>query len=330
MKKSQSQLNVLVAGGAGYIGSHVVKLLIKEKINRIVILDNLSKGYKDAVLGGVFIHEDLIDQKSLSRIIKKYEINMVIHLAAHIDVAESMKKPILYFSNNILSGLSLLEAMRECSVKKIVFSSSAAVYGEPKISPIKENHPKNPSNIYGLTKLEFEDILNYYHQNWGLEYISLRYFNAAGADPEGQLGERHDPETHLIPVILNKIILDKDSLIPIYGTDYSTPDGTCIRDFVHVEDLARAHFLSIEYLQKHGGKNIFNLGMGHGYSVREVIESCQKVTNINIKTVEKKRRIGDPAILVADCTMAKKNLNWEPKYDLYQMIDHAWKFLKKS
>lgn len=319
--------NVLVTGGAGYIGSHTVKELLKEGYNPITF-DNLKNGHRKAVLGGVFVKGDLSDKKKLDYVFKKYKPEAVIHFAAQSLVSESEKKPDMYFRENVSLGLNLLEAMANHNVFKIVFSSTAAVYGEPKKMPILENYPLRPVNVYGFTKVLFEQILDIYDKKFGLKYVSLRYFNAAGADPKGDLGEGHNPETHLIPSIM-KIVLNKQGKVTIFGTDYQTSDGTCIRDYIHVTDLARAHILALKSLEQKNQSKIFNLGNEKGVSVLEVVNLVKKITGKDFGVIIGKRRAGDPARLVASSKKAKKELGWKPKLSrLDIIIQTAWNWHK--
>jgi len=314
---------ILITGGAGYIGSHTVKELLKNKYQPI-IYDNLINGHRQAVLGGTSIKGDLKDKKRLLRVLTKYQPEAVIHFAALIEVGESVKNSEKFFQENVFAGINLLQAMIECDIKKIVFSSSAAVYGEPKRIPIKENYTTLPTNPYGLTKLQFEQILKLYERVYGLKFISLRYFNAAGADPEGDLGEDHSPETHLIPLVLKTALGQKD-YIEIFGNSYSTPDGTCIRDFIHVTDLAQAHLLALEYLNKKNKSRIFNLGNEKGNSVLEIINLAKKITRRDIPIKIGPKRPGDPAKLVASSERIKRELGWRPRYsDIETIIQTAW------
>ncbi len=316
-------MKVLVTGGAGYIGSHVVKLL-GEKGYEILIVDNLSTGHKEALLYGDLAVLDLKDKDSLIRLFEDFLPDAVMHFAAAIEVAESVEKPLKYYKNNTVSTLTLLEVMLDKGVDKFIFSSTAAVYGIPEKVPIKESSYLNPINPYGRSKLFVEQILRDFSSAYGFKYVSLRYFNAAGADPEGKIGESHEPETHLIPLILKTAKGERES-IKIFGTDYPTPDGTAVRDYIHVLDLAEAHILALEYLLEGGESSVFNLGYGHGYSVKEVIETVKKVTGVNFPVEEADRRPGDPPVLVADSTKIKEELNWEPKYDdLEFIIKTAW------
>jgi len=316
-------MNVLITGGAGYIGSHIVKEL--ERGNKVIVLDNLSKGHKSSISKyAKFVKGDLSDKKLISNTIKKNKIDAVIHLAASSLVGESVQNPEKYFQNNVVNGLNLLSAMRKNGVKFLVFSSSAAVYGAPKKVPIGEDDPAYPTNAYGLTKIMFEQILEWYDNAYGMKFISLRYFNAAGADPSGNIGEDHKPETHLIPIVL-QVAQGKRENVEVFGTDYNTKDGTCIRDYIHVTDLAKAHVLALKALSKGKASRIYNLGNGVGYSVKEVIEIAKQVTNKEIKTINVKRRAGDPPVLVASSEKIIKELGWKPKFgDLKTIIKTAW------
>ena len=315
---------ILVTGGAGYIGSHVVKELLRQS-HQPIVYDNLQTGHRKAIKEALFIEGDLADQERLKETFHSYSTDAVMHFAANCLVGESMKDPIKYFNNNVKNTLQLLEIMEENCIKKFVFSSSAAVYGEPNKIPIPEEHPCNPTNPYGETKWIIEKVLQVFQDLGKLNYISLRYFNAAGADPEGEFGEDHFPETHLIPLVL-KAALNRDS-VPIYGTDYNTPDGTCIRDYIHVTDLAQAHILALNKLEEGGISRIYNLGNGNGFSVREVIETAKKVTGKRIVSIESPRRPGDPARLVASSEKIMKELGWVPKYpDLGTIIETAWRW----
>lgn len=322
-------MNILVTGGAGYIGSHVLKALLKEG-HQAVTFDNLQKGYREAVTGGKFIEGDLADQKLLNQVIKENEIEGVIHLAADSLVGESMEKPGKYYRNNFANGLNLLEAMVKNNVKNIVFSSTAAVYGEPNEIPIKENNKTEPTSTYGESKLFFEKALKRYDEIYGIKYASLRYFNAAGADPEAEIGEAHDPETHLIPIVLQTALGIRDKIY-IFGDDYPTKDGSCVRDYIHVNDLAKAHILAVEALASGKESSIYNLGNGEGYSVKEVIETVKKVTGRNFKVEISNRRAGDPAVLIASSDKIKKELSWEPEFiELEEIISTAWNWHKSG
>lgn len=324
MKKTQ----YLVIGGAGYIGSHLVKALIKQE-QEVVIVDNLSAGKTSAVMGGELIIHNFEDRQFLDRLFNQYQFAGVFHFASQIVVSESVKDPGKYYRANTAATLTLLEAMRDYKVGPIVFSSTAAVYGEPLYSPINEKHPTNAVNPYGRSKLMVEQMLadfNHAHQQ---QYIALRYFNAAGADPQGRIGEQHEPETHLIPLAL-QAITGKRPPLQLFGQDYDTPDGTCIRDYIHVDDLASAHILAMAYLNNGGTSGIFNLGNGQGYSVNEVIQMASKVAGQSVPMSYAPRRSGDPARLVADASLAKSVLGWQPQYSaLSTIIQHAWAWEQK-
>jgi len=316
---------VLVTGGAGYIGSHVVKALGELKY-QVVVYDDLSTGHKEAILWGEFIRGDLKDTERLDEVFKTYKIDAVMHFAAFIEVGESVIKPLKYYQNNTCNTINLLTIMLKHNVDKLIFSSSAAVYGIPQEIPISEVHSLNPINPYGQAKVFVESILQNVSQAYGLQYVSLRYFNAAGADPSGEIGEAHQPETHLIPLILKTAKGERNS-ISIFGGDYPTSDGTCIRDYIHVIDLSQAHLLALDYLLDGGKSEIFNCGYGYGYSVKEVIEVARKVTGRDFKVNETQRRPGDPPILVADSSKIKNKLSWCPHYaDLEYIIKTAWQW----
>lgn len=318
-------MNILVTGGAGYIGSHTVKELLAEG-HHVVTLDNLSKGHRAAVSGGEFVRGDLQDTDLLQAALRDYDINAVVHFAADSLVGESMEQPAKYFQNNIANGLNLLNAMVRQGVRHIVFSSTAAVYGEPAEMPITEDFPKAPTNNYGLSKLMFEQILSTYEKAYGLKSVSLRYFNAAGADPAGEIGEDHNPETHLIPLVLQAALGIRNK-ITVFGSDYPTPDGTCIRDYIHVTDLARAHILALKALAAGERGGVYNLGNGTGFSVREVIDVARAVTGRSIPVAEGNRRPGDPPALVAGAERAVRELGWRPEYhDLRTIVETAWKW----
>jgi UDP-glucose 4-epimerase len=316
---------ILITGGAGYIGSHIVKRLLEKGIETVV-LDNLQTGHRKAVIGGTFIQGDIGDERILRKIFAAHEIDSVIHLAADCLVGDSMKDPLKYFNNNVSKSLNLLGAMLKHNVNKIVFSSSAAVYGIPPRVPIDEDSPPRPINPYGESKLVLEKILESCKVAYGFQYISLRYFNAAGADPEGLIGEDHDPETHLIPTVL-RTLLEKDRKVSIYGTDYETPDGTCIRDYIHIMDIAEAHILALEALNAGDGSDIFNLGNGRGFSVKQIIQAASQITGRTIPVVEAEPRPGDPPVLIASSEKIGRKLGWSPKYGkLEEIIDTAWRW----
>jgi len=313
---------VLVTGGAGYIGSHVVKELVRQGY-RPVIYDNLQTGHRETVRNLPFIEGDLADSERLLQTFRSFPIQSVMHFSADSLVGESVKDPLKYFNNNIKNSIQLFEIMTDCNVNRIVFSSSAAVYGEPERIPIPEEHPCVPTNPYGETKWIFEKVLEAFGLAGKASFVALRYFNAAGADPGGELGEDHANETHLVPLAI-KAAMDGTSL-SIFGDDYDTPDGTCIRDYIHVTDLARAHILALQRLVQGGGSATYNLGNGNGYSVREVIKTTERVTGKKVRCVESPRRPGDPARLVAGSEKIKRELGWIPKYpDLETIIETAW------
>lgn len=314
---------VLVCGGAGYIGSHMVAELI-EKGEEVVVLDNFQKGHKDAILGGKLYEGDLSDKSILNRIFTENNINSVIDFAADSLVGESSIEPLKYFENNVGSTINLLKAMKEYHVKYIVFSSTAATYGEPENIPILENDKTVPVNPYGESKLMVEKMLRWCDEAYGIKYTVLRYFNAAGAHVSGKIGEDHKPETHLIPLIL-QVALRKRDKIMIFGDDYNTEDGTCIRDYIHVTDLANAHLLALARLKNGGESRVYNLGNGRGFSVKEVIETARKVTKQEIKAEVASRRSGDPAVLIASSEKAINELGWKPNYNsLETIIETAW------
>lgn len=319
---------ILVTGGAGYIGSHTV-LALKQAGYEVVILDNLVYGHRDLVekvLQVELIVGDTGDRPLLDDLFKSRNIAAVMHFSAYAYVGESVTDPAKYYRNNVVGTLTLLEAMLAASIKKFVFSSTCATYGVPEVVPIPENHPQNPINPYGATKLMVERILADFDVAYGLQSVRFRYFNAAGANPEGLLGEDHQPETHLIPLIL-LTALGKRECISIFGTDYPTPDGTCIRDYIHVNDLADAHVLGLEYLLKDGNSEVFNLGNGNGFSVREVIAAAEKVTGRSIPIKECDRRPGDPPSLIGSGEKARKILGWQPQYpDITDIVSHAWQW----
>lgn len=321
--------NILVTGGAGFIGSHTVRKL-KESGYSVYIYDNLSSGHKDAIKDFTLIEGDLADIDKLNTIFEKTSFDGVIHFAGSIEAGESMTDPRRFYQNNVVNALNLANAMVDHGVKKIVFSSSAAVYGEPEKNPIEEGDPKIPTNYYGLTKLMFEQILESYDHAYGIKSVSLRYFNAAGADPSGEIGADHKHKTHLITLVMLTALGKRDS-IKIFGTDFPTPDGTGIRDYVHVNDLADAHVLALEYLEKGGNTDAFNLGNEKGNSVKEVIEVSSKVSGKNINAIEEERRDGDPAKLVASSQKAKEILGWNPKFDNIEDITRtAWGWHSKN
>jgi UDP-glucose 4-epimerase len=318
-------MRVLVTGGAGYIGSVVSEQLVNDG-HEVVIYDNLSKGHRGAVIEGArFVQGDLLEADQLRQTLNDNRIDAVIHMAASSLVGESVQEPSKYYHNNVVAGLGLLDAMRECGIRRIVFSSTAATYGEPEEQPIRETTPTNPTNTYGETKLAFEKAMHWYERAHGLRYASLRYFNAAGATEK--CGEDHDPETHLIPITL-QAAAGKRPHVEIYGDDYSTEDGTCIRDYIHVVDLARAHILALDVLSERSA--IYNLGCGgDGYSVREVIETARRVTGKEIPVRMGPRRPGDPAVLIASSDKIKSELGWQPQFqDLGLIVESAWRWMQ--
>jgi UDP-glucose 4-epimerase len=320
---------ILVTGGAGYIGSHTV-LYLKQRGEEVIVLDNLQKGHRDAVLDAKFYKGDLKDDGILDQIFNTHHIDAVIHFAANSLVGESVEKPLEYYDNNVIGTYHLVKKMIEHGVKKIVYSSTAATYGNPVRVPIQEDDPTVPTNPYGDTKLAIEKMLKWADGAYGLKSVSLRYFNAAGADPEGRIGEDHTPETHLIPIVLQVALGQRDK-VSIFGDDYPTEDGTCIRDYIHVMDLAEAHYLALQKLNNTNESGVYNLGNGKGFSVKEVIETCRKVTKREIPVEIAPRRAGDPSVLIASSEKAKRELGWEPKYpSLEEIITHAWNWHKNN
>ena len=298
---------ILVTGGSGYIGSHCVKALL-DAGRRVLVVDNLCTGYQRLTVSDDFAAVDILNTEALIAALKKYEIGAVMHFAAHAYVGESVQDPEKYYRNNVMGTLSLLTAMRQLQINQLIFSSTCAVYGNPQKLPLTEDHPLNPVNPYGMTKRVVEAMLHDFSQAYGLQYVSLRYFNAAGADPDGRLGECHNPETHLIPLVLQA-------------------DGTCIRDYIHIADIAKAHVMSLDYLETNEQSNIFNVGTEHGYSVNQIIAACEKVTGKKIKVVEGERRPGDPPVLVASAEKIRNVLGWQPDFDnLDNIIQTAWRW----
>ncbi|MDH3360273.1 MAG: UDP-glucose 4-epimerase GalE [Desulfobulbaceae bacterium] len=320
---------ILITGGAGYIGSHMLKLLCSLGYS-VVTLDNLSNGHRDAVRGGEFVEGDLADRALLGRLFADGNFDGVMHFASFIQVGESVSDPAAYYRNNFSNTQNLLDAMVAHDVKSLVFSSTAAIFGEPDYTPIDEQHVKQPVNPYGRTKLMVEQMLADYDLAYDLKSICLRYFNAAGADPEGELGERHDPETHLIPLILQAASGRRDS-VTVFGDDYETSDGTCVRDYIHVSDLCDVHHLAIQKLLNDKVSDAFNLGNGKGFSVQEIIDIAAKVTGAKIEVIKGARRSGDPAVLVADSSRARDELGWQPKFSrLEDIVRHAWQWEEKQ
>jgi UDP-glucose 4-epimerase len=322
-------MKILVVGGAGYVGSHMVKML-GESGHEAVTLDNLSSGQKDKVTSGKIILGDLADTNTLDRLFYENKFDAVMHFASFIEVSESIQNPLKYYENNVSNTINLLKAMKMHDVSKLIFSSTAAIFGEPVYTPIDEDHPQRPINPYGHTKLMIENILKDCDKAYGLKSVCLRYFNAAGADPDGELGECHEPETHLIPLVL-QVAAGRRKDIKVFGSDYDTKDGTCVRDYIHIVDLCDAHLKALQALCAGMESKSFNLGNGNGFSVKKVISVAEKVTGRQIKVIGAKRRVGDPAILVANSSSIKEELNWEPKYaDLTTIIAHAWNWEQKN
>lgn len=322
-------MKILVVGGAGYIGSHMVKMLL-EQSHAVITFDNLSTGYRDAVSGGTFVLGDLAHPADLEAVFSQYTPDAVMHFASYIQVGESVRHPDKYYRNNFTNTLNLMDAMVAHGVNRFVFSSTAAIFGEPGYVPIDEQHLKLPLNPYGKSKWMVEQALQDYDLAYGLKSVCLRYFNAAGADPAGLLGERHEPETHLIPLIL-RVASGRMPHITVFGRDYDTPDGTCIRDYVHIVDLCAAHIQALNWLNQHQQSGGFNLGNGLGFSVQQVIDVAQQVTEKSIAVIEGPRRAGDPARLVADSTLARQTLGWQPQHTaLRDIIADAWRWECKT
>ncbi len=318
---------LLVTGGAGYIGSHTVRLLLAQG-HDVTVVDNLSKGYRHNVPAERLVVCDLSDTAKLADLMRQRGTEAVVHFAAFIAVGESMREPDRYFTNNVAGSLSLLRAMVEAGVGHMVFSSTAAVYGNPTVSPIPETQPICAVNPYGESKVMVETFLRWFDEIHHLTSVCLRYFNASGGDPEGHLGEEHEPETHLIPLLLRAVLTGKP--ITLFGADYDTPDGTCIRDYIHVDDLAQAHILALDHLLGGGASGQFNVGTGSGHSVLEMLRVVEEVTGRKVPHVMGARREGDPARLVADPTKLRATLGWEPRYsDMRTIVEHAWKFAAK-
>ena len=321
-------MNILVTGGAGYIGSHCCKALAQKGFHPITI-DSLVYGHQRFVKWGEFIKGDAGNRADLKKCFQRHKIDAVMHFAAYAYVGESVENPLKYYENNVGNTIELLRATLENGVKNFVFSSTCATYGNPEKTPIDEDHPLNPINPYGRTKRIIEEILADYRAAYGLNYMSLRYFNAAGADPDSEVGEDHDPETHLIPLVLDAAA-GKSPAIKVFGTDYQTTDGTCIRDYIHVADLAQAHLLALEKLIDGAGSHVYNLGNGQGFSVLEVIECARKITGKEIGVENADRRPGDPPVLIASNEKAARELGWKPQYaDLDDIIGTAWRWHQK-
>jgi UDP-glucose 4-epimerase len=322
-------MKILVTGGAGYIGSHTVRKLLKKGFE-VLIIDNLSRGHIESVPeNAVFEKADLLDTEGLAAVFAKHKPDAVIHFAAFAYVGESVENPELYYRNNVTGSFNLINAVRDAGIKKFVFSSTCSIYGNPEKIPISEEQIADPINPYAKTKLFIEHILSDYHTAYGIKYIALRYFNAAGNSDDGLIGESHDPEPHIIPLVLFTA-LGKREKVNIYGDDYQTPDGTCIRDYIHVNDLADAHVNALEYLNKGCEPEVINLGTGNGYSVKEIIEEARNITGCIIRADIAGRRAGDPAVLVADNKKAREILGWVPEYDLKKIIETAWNWHKNQ
>lgn len=326
---SANKETVMVTGGAGYIGSHCVKQLIA-KGRRVLVVDNLTTGHKKLVASPDVAYVDTADKGEMVRLMKEYNVGAVMHFSAFAFVGESVSDPEKYYANNIYGTLQLLSAMKEVGIQQFIFSSTCATYGNPQYLPLDEKHPQNPINPYGYTKLVVEEMLKDFSNAYGLRYVALRYFNAAGADPDGELGECHDPETHLIPLVL-QVASGRRPHITVFGQDYDTPDGTCIRDYIHILDIAQAHINALEYLEDGNKSDIFNIGTGIGQSVKAIIETCESVTGKKINVVYGDRRTGDPASLVASNEKIKTVLKWKPEYlELTPIIETAWAWEQKE
>ncbi len=323
MEGKDGMKKILVVGGAGYIGSHTIKALSKKNYE-IIVYDNLSTGHEKAILDGKLVKADLADKVKLKSVLEVFRPDAVIHFAGFIEVEESISKPLLYYSNNTVNTINLIESMLECGINKLIFSSTAAVYGNPTEIPVDENHPLNPINPYGQSKAFVEKMLEDISKSYDLNFVSLRYFNVAGADPDGELGQKYRKATHLITRALKAAKGEIDKL-EIFGTDYDTVDGTCVRDYIHVSDLANAHIDALEYLLEGNKSSIFNCGYGHGYSVKQVLDMVKKVTGKDFKVIETGRRPGDAPELVANNKRLLNTLNWKPKYDdLEFIIKTSW------
>jgi UDP-glucose-4-epimerase GalE len=319
---------ILVTGGAGYIGSHTVRLLLDQGYD-VSVVDDLSKGFKHNVPSGRLNRLNLLDGSALAELIRQHRPEAVIHFAAYIAVGESMREPARYFENNVCGSLSLLNAMVQNGVRHIVFSSTAAVYGNPHATPIEESFPIQPVSPYGESKVMVETLLRWFDEIHNLTGVCLRYFNASGADPEARLGEEHEPETHLIPLLFRAVLTGRP--ITLFGDDYATPDGTCVRDYIHVNDLAQAHILAVEHLLNGGASAQFNVGTGTGHSVMEVVRAVEEVTGQKVPYEIGPRRPGDPPALVAASDKLRNTLGWTPQYaDLRTIVQHAWNFARKQ
>ncbi len=318
-------MSILVIGGAGYIGSHTARIL-KDRGHDVVIFDSLELGHVEAVQDLPFVQGDYADKDLVLRTLREHDVDAVMHFGAYASVGDSVADPARYYENNIGGGLMILRAMVDANVRHMIFSSSAATYGEPQILPIPEDHPQKTTNPYGETKLMYERILRDYDHAYGLKSVSLRYFNAAGADPDGRLGEDHAPEQHIIPLVIDAALGRREN-VKVFGTDWDTRDGTCLRDFVHIVDLADAHILALDYLRNGGQTTAYNLGNSYGTTVKEVIEAVEKVAGKKIDAISAPRRPGDPGRLVASCERIKAELGWQPRYpDIETIIQHAYRW----
>lgn len=321
-------MNILVTGGAGYIGSHMVKALLRQGA-RVTVFDNLESGHRAAVGSAALVVGDINDKQALAGAFATRSFDAVMHFASLIQVGESVQQPAKYYATNLMGTVKVMDAAREAGVKRFIFSSSAAIFGEPSYTPLDEAHPKAPINPYGFSKWACENALLHYDRAYGFRSVSLRYFNAAGADPEGELGERHEPESHLIPLVL-QAASGRRQAVTVFGTDYPTPDGTCIRDYIHVTDLCDAHLLALEKLVRDDTTTAYNLGNNQGFSVRQIIDTAERVVGSKIPTIIGPRRAGDPAVLVADSKKAVAELGWRPKYnELDVIVRHAWAWEQK-
>ena len=321
-------MKVLVVGGAGYIGSHMV-LMLCDQGHEVVVIDDLSSGHAEAVLGGRLVEGSIADRPLLDRTLGAERFDAVMHFASFIQVGESVAQPAKYYRNNFVNTLALLDAMVEHGVRRFLFSSTAAIFGEPEYTPIDESHPTRPINPYGRTKWMVEQALQDYDRAYGVKSVCLRYFNAAGADPQTRIGERHEPETHLVPLLLQAASGRREA-VQVFGRDYDTPDGTCVRDYIHIVDLCAAHLLALQGLLRGAPSAAYNLGNGNGFSVQQVIDAVRDVTGKGVPVVDGPRRSGDPARLVADATLARKVLGWSPAYpDLHTIVAHAWAWERK-
>lgn len=325
-------MKILVCGGAGYIGSHFIKNLRKKNRYEVAVLDNFSTGHKWALQGADCFEVDLLDSRSVNEVFASNRFDIVVHFAANSIVSESFEDPLMYYRNNVVGSLNLITAMERFGVKNMVFSSTASVYGNPIQLPIEEGHSTLPVSPYGKTKLMIETMLSDAYKSYNINSIILRYFNAAGADPDGEIGESHYPETHLIPSILKSLGTNvTGSIFEVFGDDYDTNDGTCVRDYVHVMDLAEAHEKSINYMISNPGSHIFNLGNGAGFSVKEIISACESVTGLLVEFEVSEKRKGDPSVLIANTEKAKLQLDWSPRFkDISSIVETAWNWHKKS